>query len=542
MNDVYNFNYDIKNEVSQFRNSQKDNIYKFLLYKADNSSFDCDRCDYAKSVYHSLWGFNNNVSDNFQSIKVGKHKIIMGMDTMNSFWITFAWALNTWCKDDIEREFGISHVDTQSCNELIKNYSALKNIIISNLSEDIYSQFNKFAALTHTIGNLILVPKTLAPHTKNQSFNQARASVWNDYFDLSLMWLLENDEEIWDSNTIKEYRKIFALESYISDNGEIIPLNAEHKQILMGENIAESRPQTKEQLIALLNNINGRIIQRGKILHSRLTNTNNKTNTSQNGKKTSNAFQNKDEALLKKGERMFTSYFAFNILVSFILFLPIPLISIINIIVGNANNIIGFIITSIFGLVIMLIFMILPSYLLARRRKKIFLNSQNKNSKVTLKKWGLDRYPSIRPFMITAVVEVIIIIMIFFTNSPIYYDYMHGNIGEKIIYTYMLILVFSIPWYIIYFVKGFRTCCKSCKCFYTIKKISTTQISEKAVNVKKNVQNVKHIDDYYGRERREVENQTIYVPGFRKEYEILFKCKWCGASYYTYYTVDDANT
>lgn len=537
MKNVFEFNYDIKNEVNQFRNSQKDNIYKFLLYKADKSTFDCDRCDYAKSVYHSLWGFNNNVTDNFQPIKVDKNKILMGMDTMNSFWITFAWALNTWCKDDIEREFGISHVDTQSCDEFIKNYSALKNIIINNLSEEIYDQFNKFAAFTHTIGNLILVPKTLAPHTKNQSFNQARASVWNDYFDLSLMWLLENDEEIWNTDTIKEYRKIFVLESYISDNGEIIPLNAEHKQILTGENIAESRPQTKEQLRALLNNINARIIHRGKILHSRLTNTNNKSNTSHNDKKTSNAVQNKDDALLKKGERMFTSYFAFNILISFILLLPCPLVLIFDLSISIFNNIGGVIIALILGFIFSVAFMLIPSYLLARRRKKIFLNSQNKNSKVTFKKYFLDEKESKIPFIIIALLNLAFAYVMISTI-----DFEENHIIENIFLFYFCIMLNTIPWYILYFVKGFRTCCKSCKCFYTIKKISTTQIGEKAVNVKKNVQNVKYIDDYYGRERREVENQTIYVPGFRKEYEILFKCKWCGASYYTYYTVDDANT
>ncbi len=538
MDNVFDFDYDIKNEVNQFRNSQKDNIYKFLLYKADKSPFDCDRCDYAKSVYHRLWGFNNNVSDNFQPIKVGKHNILMGMDTMNSFWITFAWALNTWCKDDIEREFGISHVETQSCNELIKNYSALKKIIINNLSEDIYNQFNKFAALTHTIGNLILVPKTLAPHTKNQSFNQARASAWNDYFDLSLTWLLKNEEEIWDSNTIKEYRKIFALESYISDNGEIIPLNAEHKQILTGENGAESRPQTKEQLTALINNINGRIIHRGIILHSRLTNTNNKRNTSETVKKSSNAVQNKDDALLKKGKRMFTSYFAFNILVSFILFLPWPLAIIFDLSISLFNSIGGVIIGLISGFIFSAAFTLIPSFLLARRRKRIFMNSQNKNSRLTFKKYFLDEKESKIPH---AIIVIFNLLLLYAMSSTI--DFKENHIIENIVLIYSGIMLCVIPWYILFFVKGFRTCCKSCKCFYTIKKMSTTQIGEKAVNVKIETQNVKRVIDCdTGRERKEIERQEAYVPGFRREYETLFKCKWCGASYYTYYTRDIANT
>lgn len=538
MKNVYEFNYDIKNEVNQFRNSQKDNIYKFLLYKADKSTFDCDRCDYAKSVYHSLWGFNNNVTDNFQPIKVGKNKILMGMDTMNSFWRTFAWALNTWCKDDIEREFAISHVDTQSCDELIKNYSALKNIIINNLSEEIYDQFNKFAALTHTIGNLILVPKTLAPHTKNQSFNQARASVWNDYFDLSLMWLLENDEEIWNTDTIKEYRKIFVLESYISDNGEIIPLNAEHKQILTGENIAESRPQTKEQLRALLNNINARIIHRGKILHSRLTNTNNKSNTSHNDKKTSNAFQNKDEALLKKGGRMFTSYFAFNILISFILLLPWPIGLIFELSTNIFNSIGGVIIALILGSIFSIAFMMIPSYLLARRRKKIFLNSQNKNSNVTFKKYFLDKKESKIPFIIIILFDLFSVYAMISSG-----DFTENHIIENILLFYSCIMLNTIPWYILYFVKGFRTCCKSCKCFYTIKKISTTQIGEKDVNVKTEIENVKYLTiGDSNKETRVIERQEVIVPGVRKEYETLFKCKWCGASYYTYYSRDVVKT
>lgn len=274
-----NYDYDLKNELEQCRKSNEDNLYKFLVYKSDTSPFDCDRCDYAKAVYNKLWGFDNKIRGSFQYINVGNQNILMGMDTMNSFWITFSWALNNWCLNDIKKAFGISYVVTSSASILLSNYKQLKKIIIKNLSEDIFNKFNVFAGLTHTIGNLTLVPKKVTPFTKErQSFNQARASAWNDYFDLSMIWLCNSTD--WDQNTLKAYTGKFELTDYLSSDLKINPLINSHLPIIQGNKELESRPQTIQDLSQLLDNINSRIIKRGKILYSKLVGDDNIENKS----------------------------------------------------------------------------------------------------------------------------------------------------------------------------------------------------------------------------------------------------------------------
>ena len=235
---------------------------------------------------------------------------------------------------------------------------------------------------------------------------------------------------------------------------------------------------------------------------------------------------------------MFTSYFAFNILISFILLLPWPIGLIFELSTNIFNSIGGVIIALILGSIFSIAFMMIPSYLLARRRKKIFLNSQNKNSNVTFKKYFLDKKESKIPFIIIILFDLFSVYAMISSG-----DFTENHIIENILLFYSCIMLNTIPWYILYFVKGFRTCCKSCKCFYTIKKISTTQIGEKDVNVKTEIENFKRVIDCdTGRERKEIEYQEVIVPGVRKEYETLFKCKWCGASYYTHYSRDIPNT
>ena len=48
---LYNYDYDLKNENPKLRDCNGDALYKFLLYKAEDSSFDCDRCSYIREIY-----------------------------------------------------------------------------------------------------------------------------------------------------------------------------------------------------------------------------------------------------------------------------------------------------------------------------------------------------------------------------------------------------------------------------------------------------------------------------------------------------------
>ncbi|MGN0484793.1 MAG: hypothetical protein ACI4HI_14700 [Lachnospiraceae bacterium] len=262
-----NADYDFKDQVETFRNCGNDHLYKFLVYKSDTSPFDCDRSEYAKEIYQCLWGFDPE-GYNFQNITVGNKSILMGMDTINSFWTTFAWSLNRWCKNDLQKYFGISYVNANSIPYFLQNYGALVQIIRNNLSEEIYQMFQAFAKLTHTLGNFTLVPKKVQPHIpERQSFNQARASKWNDYFDLSLLWLQSNTDPDWGEETFRAYIDRFFLNGYVTQQYQIVGFTSTHQQILSGNQNLDNRPQTKQELLQYLQVVCSLIQQRGNRMY-----------------------------------------------------------------------------------------------------------------------------------------------------------------------------------------------------------------------------------------------------------------------------------
>lgn len=266
-----NADYDFKDQVETFRNCGNDHLYKFLVYKSDASPFDCDRSEYAKEIYQCLWGFDPE-GYNFQNITVGNKSILMGMDTINSFWTTFAWSLNRWCKNDLQKYFGISYVNANSIPYFLQNYGALVHIIKKNLSEEIYQMFQAFAKLTHTLGNFTLVPKKVQPHIpERQSFNQARASKWNDYFDLSLLWLKTNMDPDWGEETFRAYIDRFFLNGYVTQQYQIVGFTPTHQQILSGNQNLDNRPQTKQELLQYLQVVCSLIQQRGNRMYQILS-------------------------------------------------------------------------------------------------------------------------------------------------------------------------------------------------------------------------------------------------------------------------------
>lgn len=267
--------YDVKNEVAEYNDSNKGNLYKFLLYKATavEKNFDCDRSNYTKEIYRKIWGWDSSSEAIFQNIKIGSLSIVMGMDTMNSLWTTLSWALNNWCKKDLRNSFGINRITAKSIEGLIKDYDKLKKIMVTNLSREIFEEFEEFALLTHTIGNFTLIPKTIRPHTKdNQSFNQARALSFNDYFNLSLSWLINNEDDEWTTDTVNSYfDSFFIRDIYVDKDNNIITFSNEQEKILVDNLVVDNRPQSKVELLNLLRNINKAIILRGQKIETTLS-------------------------------------------------------------------------------------------------------------------------------------------------------------------------------------------------------------------------------------------------------------------------------
>lgn len=236
--------YDLKNEsvaLSKFKGLSS--IEMFIHYK-NLGNFDCDNsngtCSFMDSIYSLLWGWNYKERMKM-NLKLGTQNSTrwnrFGPDTMNSFSTTYRLALKIY-KNDFT--------------------SILNNI-----------ELQRFAKLTHTIGNMTLIPFKLKESDK-MSFNQSRGVRFGeyfvfDYFDLSLKIIEENI----DKETFKEFIKIFLLEDYFDEGFNINPLIRSHAEYLKDQNIDISTPSkflptTESELNEYLINVNSVIVKRSQ--------------------------------------------------------------------------------------------------------------------------------------------------------------------------------------------------------------------------------------------------------------------------------------
>lgn len=525
------YDYDLKNEIEEYKQSGADDLYKFLLYKSSavEMNFDCDRCAYAKSVYHKLWGFDNSINTNFQNIHVGNQLILMGMDTMNSFWTTFAWCLNKWCREDIHRDFGITNVTANSAKDLLDNYAAFKKIIIKNLSKEIFDKFVLFAKLTHTIGNLVLVPKKIEPYThEKQTFNMARASKWNDYFDLSLQWILRNDEQSWNEETVNMYFDIFELRDYVTENNKIIPLIESHKKIINGVENIESRPQDKLEIVQFLDNINNRIIKRGNILYTKLNNTESLKQEIRHIEQDTKTDSRKNEVKSQSSEynsqakKIFVKNLIFHIVCVTILF---PIIALMQAAFFTLESLSALIVLIIVLLIEYGAFIFL-AYWLANRKKCKYLKARSivsSNGKMKIKR--------IIRIKKSTVISLIVWIVWMAFGITTYFDEMSNltNGFMKVYIIYMMICFAAIPFIIVYLRYGIKLRCRECKFFYMLKKERLEKYSEDNISIKVINEN----KNSYG---EVTSTREQYVPGTRVYYRQYYRCKLCGNIHYAPYS------
>lgn len=520
------YDYDFKDEIQEYRECKNDDLYKFLMYKSGMyaEKFDCDRCELAKKLYSTLWNFNLGDKESFKNMQIGKNNILMGMDTMNSFWTTFAWALNKWCKQDVSTIFGINYVTSDSAKTLLGNYSELKKIIINNLSKEIFDKFVVFARLTHTIGNLVLVPKKVEPYTKEkQTFNMARASKWNDYFDLSLIWLKENEDSNWDSETFKNYRKMFFLEEYISENGEIIPLINEHTKIIKEKANIDSRPQTKDELLELLNNTIKRIEVRGNVIFKKLLGNDGKP-----------VYVEKEKTIEGHNENRGTKIFfvkrvIYNV-VSMLLLFFIPAIFgtllILEELIYDTNMSELYFASIWIGVsIIELVIMFVISLWLAKKSKDKYIKSQGvlKENDIQIK------YISYSGIIIGAFGVLI------FASIWIATWNWEENILEGVVMGYFFVLVI----WIMVLVVRYKNRCRKCKLMNVLKrskkKLDHTEdivIKEKEMIWSEEINDEGQVVRGYGK------YEDVLVPGVRNWYKLSYTCRCCGQKYYSIHSID----
>lgn len=186
------YHYDFKNEsLKEEVKHEKNPVKKFLKYKISGSSFDCDRSELARSLYKKIWRLSDEQLANYDS------------DTMNSFYRIYRLLLLAY---DIEQ--GNSYWKSSG----ISNYKLRYKWLLDEY--DYYKEINehkevqKFAGLTHSIGNFTLVPK---------GFNTKRNALFDDYWDITLEYFLK---EFGEDTFLQHCQKFKYIGAYL-DNSEI---------------------------------------------------------------------------------------------------------------------------------------------------------------------------------------------------------------------------------------------------------------------------------------------------------------------------------
>jgi len=241
--------------IQEIRNSAEgDHLYRFLLYRAIDIPFDCDSsngsCMLTNEIYRVLWDWDEDRFTGF------------GGDTMNSFWMIFSKAIQEYYPD-VHKKYKFKEskwldigkiIKTPINERVLQEYQVFYKMIESG---EKFKQLNLFAKLTHTIGNLCLVPN---------GFNIFRGRSLFDRWDCSLLYLKNEFGRICFSG----YINTFYLTNYVL-HGNIISLSeSEGANLVLLEKINEGLPD--KNLKRLINNVNDNILTRGKRMADELRN------------------------------------------------------------------------------------------------------------------------------------------------------------------------------------------------------------------------------------------------------------------------------
>lgn len=245
--------WDFKNCYSDYLSTN--NLCNILKYKSyelikptefcvtGKSGKDAD-CDKEAFYLYQMLGWQNSVKD-----------IIRG-ESMNSFITTFNEAI----KDSsdygtLSKVLGIKEKERHISYSTL--YQSQNYLIFDNIQNNL-DDFQKFATLTHTIGNFTVLPSWM---------NTGRYYFSRDYWDITLLslqeWLNILSPDAW-TNFVKTYY----LQPYV---------NTEYNVELFWEGHDKKILPKKENYPVFLKKVNERIEERGKYMIKQICNKLNKT-------------------------------------------------------------------------------------------------------------------------------------------------------------------------------------------------------------------------------------------------------------------------
>lgn len=222
--------YDFKNESPSNAVKEEQNaLKKYLNYKIDDTGFTCDRSVLAQALYHRIWEFSREDFEVFDS------------DTMNSFFRIYRLLILAYDRQQRDLRWQASGVTQDKARyqwllDEYDYYAAINN----------HPVVQKFAALTHSLGNFTLVPK---------GFNLKRTQWLHDYWDLTLIHFRN---ELGLGDFLAEAQWYYYEDAYL-DNGDI-------KKYWPGHTIEQKalpKHFTCQEIIAVIAKMNEAIEVRG---------------------------------------------------------------------------------------------------------------------------------------------------------------------------------------------------------------------------------------------------------------------------------------
>ncbi|HBI53263.1 MAG TPA: hypothetical protein DDX72_10895 [Ruminococcaceae bacterium] len=223
--------------------SETSNIKNWLRYRICPPRI-CNDCDIDERVFrmyeHLFDRDEPQEGDEERLFRLKNEMIILETDTMNSFATIFNQFIREHCNKGQSKFDTYKDRDRYFLNNIDDWYAESQNIKLECLKE-----FNKFAAYTHCLANMILVPK---------GYNVARYNRTKDYWDLTLIDLKENRRL-----NVEIYKVRFFLMEWFDTDGSVKKLHEKHPSY-------EEKGLKVEDYLKVVTEINCRIEARAKAL------------------------------------------------------------------------------------------------------------------------------------------------------------------------------------------------------------------------------------------------------------------------------------
>ncbi len=229
--------YDFKNESSdETVVNETDAVKKFLRYRLspEGKSTDCDRTALALAAYEKLWQLDP------------KHPLFEP-DTMNSFRRIYRLCLRAYDAaywDEAGKLTDVERLQWLLSDDVFTHYAEI----------NLHPTVQKFAALTHSIGNFTVVPK---------GFNMRRNASLHDYWDVTMAYF----EAFLGKKGFQLFVQKYTYEAYVKKDG-FTPKTYWKEHTL--HTVGLPQHKTVPDILRIIDKMNDAIEQRGKQLMKQL--------------------------------------------------------------------------------------------------------------------------------------------------------------------------------------------------------------------------------------------------------------------------------